>query len=228
MDLSSDEVKLLYDHWLRIPSLKLVDETTYSKIISQNYRQKIIEILQEGIEETHPMSSQMVIRHVMTAKEVRKGLEQAFGMSIKYPGLYFHLGKLEEHEIILIVAKIQEKKNYITYYGLSAKNYTSDPDWIRDDLYNDGDSIITESKVQTYLHQKMEIDEDLSRQVLKELDQVSQPKPHGFEHWLTTLDLSETPDEEILLFLMNIYRYKHEHTSSINRMLHLLQGDKPK
>jgi hypothetical protein len=204
-----------------------VDESTYSKIISQNYRQKIIEILQEGIEENHPMSSQMVIRHVMTAKEVRKGLEQAFGMSIKYPGLYFHLGKLEEHEIILIVAKIQKKKNYITYYGLSAKNYIQDPDWTRDGQDDDRGANRRENRILVYLRDKMKIDQQLSEQVMEELERVSQSKPLGFEQWLISLNLDETPDEEILLFLMNIYRYNHEHTTSINRLLHMLQGEDP-
>ncbi|MFX0205229.1 MAG: hypothetical protein ACFFDT_04535 [Candidatus Hodarchaeota archaeon] len=119
INFSQKKAKIL-NQWQEIPSILEIEDPG-EKIRKQKLRSEILTILREGIKEYDKQLEKVVIRHVYTAKEMQEILERRLSKRPSLSNIYFHLEKLQESELIKVVASIKERRHVTQYYGRTAK-----------------------------------------------------------------------------------------------------------
>lgn len=114
--------KSFFDYWGHVENIvKLTQEQT--KLVGQEIRAAIIDILALGIQDKDPMTDQPRKRHVLSAPELLEEINKRLDQPTKKSNLYFHLEKLEDAGLIKVVDQIPQGKRYTTYYGRTAKAF---------------------------------------------------------------------------------------------------------
>ncbi|MFX0185782.1 MAG: hypothetical protein ACFE95_22080 [Candidatus Hodarchaeota archaeon] len=116
----SPEKNKIVNHWQEIPPILEVKDPGES-IRKQELRSEILTILREGIKEYDKQLDEVTIRHVFSAKELQELLEKKLIRRPSLSNTYFHLEKLQESELIKVVASIKEGRHVTQYYGRTAK-----------------------------------------------------------------------------------------------------------
>jgi DNA-binding transcriptional ArsR family regulator len=118
-DEHGDERKKLYEFWERLPPVTLL--ALSSKVMSSHpARPAILRILREGVVDRFDEEPVERVRHALKADEIRARLKER-GIKMSKTNLYFHLGVLEENDLIKVVAKVLEGRHRVAYYGRTAR-----------------------------------------------------------------------------------------------------------
>ncbi len=114
-----DERKTLYEFWERLPPVTLL--ALSSKVLSSHpARPAILKILREGVVDRFDEEPVERVRHALKADEIRARLKEE-GIKMSKTNLYFHLGVLEENDLVKVVAKVLEGRHKVAYYGRTAR-----------------------------------------------------------------------------------------------------------
>jgi DNA-binding transcriptional ArsR family regulator len=116
----SQKKLMIINHWQEIPSILEIEDPGI-KIRKQELRSEILAILREGIKEYDKQRDEVISRHVFSAKEMQEYLEKKLIKKPSLSNIYFHLEKLQESELIKVVASIKEGRHVTQYYGRTAK-----------------------------------------------------------------------------------------------------------
>ncbi|MFX0184448.1 MAG: hypothetical protein ACFE95_15305 [Candidatus Hodarchaeota archaeon] len=120
--LSDPKLKrILLDHWQKIPIIKEIPEPMPTKLIKQEIRSELLDILREGVEEYNENNEISEIRHAFSVKELHKFVKDRINTKIKISNVYFHLNKLKEKDYIEIVTSIREGRQTTHFFGRTAK-----------------------------------------------------------------------------------------------------------
>ncbi|MFX0173936.1 MAG: hypothetical protein ACFE9L_18785 [Candidatus Hodarchaeota archaeon] len=119
INLSQKKLTII-NQWQEIPSILEIEDPGV-KIRKQKLRSEILAILREGIKEYDKQRDEVIIRHVFSAKEMQEFLEKKLKKRPSLSNIYFHLEKLQESELIKVVASIKEGRHVTQYYGRTAK-----------------------------------------------------------------------------------------------------------
>jgi len=118
-DEQGDERETLYEFWERLPPVTLL--ALSSKVMSSHpARPAILRILREGVVDQFDDEPKERVRHALKAEEIRASLKER-GVKVSKTNLYFHLGVLEEHGLIKVVAKVLEGRHMVAYYGRTSR-----------------------------------------------------------------------------------------------------------
>jgi DNA-binding transcriptional ArsR family regulator len=118
-DVHGDERKTLYEFWEKLPPVTLL--ALSSKVLSSHpARPAILGILREGVVERFDEEPGEQVRHALKAEEIRARLKEE-GIKMSKTSLYFHLGVLEENDLVKVVAKLLEGRHRVAYYGRTAR-----------------------------------------------------------------------------------------------------------
>ncbi len=114
-----DERKTLYEFWEKLPPVTLL--ALSSKVMSSHpARPAILRILREGVVDRFDEEPEERVRHALKADEIRARLKEE-GIKMSKTNLYFHLGVLEENDLVKVVAKVLEGRHRVAYYGRTAR-----------------------------------------------------------------------------------------------------------
>jgi len=120
-DENGDEREVLYDFWERLPPVTLL--ALPSKVMSSHpARPATLRILREGVIDRFEEEPVERVRRALKAEEIRARLKDR-GVKVSKTSLYFHLGVLEEHNLIKVVAKVLEGRHMVAYYGRTARGF---------------------------------------------------------------------------------------------------------
>ncbi|MHA2028347.1 MAG: hypothetical protein ACW99Q_03065 [Candidatus Kariarchaeaceae archaeon] len=115
------ERERLFRYWQNVPPVKMVN-AEIQKVEGHDIRGKILKVLRNGIPDNFLLDgNSLTKRHVLTAQEIRSYLEKEENLKIKINSLYFHLGILEEYNIITIVNAILQGRHRVAYYGRTSR-----------------------------------------------------------------------------------------------------------
>jgi DNA-binding transcriptional ArsR family regulator len=118
-DEQGDERETLYKFWEKLPPITLL--SLPSKVMSSHpARPAILRILREGVVDRFDEEPVERVRHALKADEIRTRLKER-GVKVSKTNLYFHLGVLEEHDLIKVVAKLLEGRHRVAYYGRTSR-----------------------------------------------------------------------------------------------------------
>lgn len=118
-DEHGDERKKLYEFWERLPPVTLL--ALSSKVMSSHpARPAILRILREGVVDRFDEEPGERVRHALKADEIRARLKEQ-DIKMSKTNLYFHLGVLEENDLVKVVAKVLEGRHRVAYYGRTAR-----------------------------------------------------------------------------------------------------------
>ena len=118
-DENGDDREVLYDFWERLPPVTLL--ALPSKVMSSHpARPATLRILREGVIDRFEEEPVERVRHALKAEEIRASLKER-GVKVSKTNLYFHLGVLEEHGLIKVVAKVLEGRHMVAYYGRTSR-----------------------------------------------------------------------------------------------------------
>ena len=106
----------IYTFWQIIPLVKKMNDEKFTQL-KQETRQKIIEILRTGIEDT---SSENNKRYALTANEIQSKLTTD-GSKTSLQNTYFHLKVLLDEGFITEIAILKDGRFNKRYYGRTAK-----------------------------------------------------------------------------------------------------------
>jgi DNA-binding transcriptional ArsR family regulator len=115
------EWKKVYEFWKNVPTILEIEQETFDKIVDQEFRGTILDILREGIMDDNIQENGLSRRYAMSAPEMLPKIREKLGYEVKLSNVYFHLEKLEKANLIREVAKKLEGKHYVTYYGRTSK-----------------------------------------------------------------------------------------------------------
>ena len=116
-----DPRKILYDFWDELPPVTLLSLS--SKVLSSHpARPAIIRALREGVVDHLDEEPRERVRRALKADEIRALLKER-EIKVSKTSLYFHLGVLEEHSLIKVVAKVLEGRHKVAYYGRTARGF---------------------------------------------------------------------------------------------------------
>ena len=124
--IDDQEWQKVYEFWKNVPTILEIGKDTFAKIVNQDFRGAILDILREGIIDDYIQENGLSRRHAMSAPEMLPKIREKLGYKVKLTNVYFHLEKLEKANLIQEVAKKLEGKHYITYYGRTSKLILSD------------------------------------------------------------------------------------------------------
>jgi DNA-binding transcriptional ArsR family regulator len=114
-----DSRETLYEFWDELPPIILL--AISSKVMSSHpARSPILRILRRGVVDLFDEEPKERVRRALKADEIRALLKDE-GIKMSKTNLYFHLGVLEEHGLIKIVAKLLEGRHKVAYYGRTAR-----------------------------------------------------------------------------------------------------------
>ena len=114
-----DQKKILSEFWKTLPPV-LVLALPSNVISSHPARPEILRLLREGIVDQLDDGTEERVRHALKAEEIRAHLKKQ-DIKVSKTSLYFHLGVLEDHGLIMVVAKILEGRHKVAYYGRTAR-----------------------------------------------------------------------------------------------------------
>ncbi|MFX1284013.1 MAG: hypothetical protein ACFFB5_10175 [Promethearchaeota archaeon] len=154
--------KRLLQHWQEIPVIKEIPEFMPA-LVEQEVRSAILNLLREGIEEYNEEQDLIEMRHVFSAKELRKLINERISKRIKISNVYFHINTLKDNGYLQIVTSIKEGRQITHFYGRTARLFL----WIGEPLEK---AKITEDSI--YLNLKVLLKQfhpDLASEDIKEL-----------------------------------------------------------
>ena len=111
----------VYEFWKDVPTIMEIEQETFNKIVDQEFRGAILDILRKGILDEYTKENGLPRRHAMSAPEMLPKIREKLESEVKLSNVYFHLEKLEKANLIREVAKKLEGKHYVTYYGRTSK-----------------------------------------------------------------------------------------------------------
>jgi Fe2+ or Zn2+ uptake regulation protein len=108
-----------YEFWKDVPVIVEIEEKTFTKIVDQEFRGTILEILRKGIIDEQGLPT----RHAMSASEMLPKIQEKLESEVQLTNIYFHLEKLEKAGLIREVTKRKKKeeRHYVKYYGRTSK-----------------------------------------------------------------------------------------------------------
>jgi hypothetical protein len=115
------EWQKVYEFWKNVPTILEIEHDTFHKIVDQNFRGSILDILREGIKDDSIQENGLSRRYAMSAPEMLPKIREKLGYDVKLSNIYFHLEKLEKANLIQEVTKRLEGKHHVTYYGRTSK-----------------------------------------------------------------------------------------------------------
>lgn len=133
LQLQEEAKERVFQFWNKIPMISFQDLDKL-KIINQEIRSEILDLLRVGIEESRIIENKEIKhRHALNAKEIMEYVSERMNQSLKLSNIYFHLQQLEENGFIMEVASVREGKHNVRYYGRIAKVFVfiehyDDPD----------------------------------------------------------------------------------------------------
>jgi DNA-binding transcriptional ArsR family regulator len=113
--------KVLLNHWQNIPVIKEIPEPMPTKLIKQEIRSEILDVLREGVQEYDENNNIVEIRYAFSVKELHKLIKERIKTRIKISNVYFHLNRLREKGYIEIITSISEGRQTTHYFGRTAR-----------------------------------------------------------------------------------------------------------
>ena len=113
--------KKILTHWQELLVIKEIPEPMPEKLVQQEVRSAILDILRKGIEEYNENLDLVEVRHVFSAKELYKLIKERISVQIKISNIYFHLNRLKDSGYVQIVASIKEGRQITHFYGRTAR-----------------------------------------------------------------------------------------------------------
>ena len=113
--------KKIYDHWKGIQIIKEIEGNQPKKLVDQKIRSAILNLLREGLEERDEDDNQIRRRYVFSTKEIHSFIKDSIQVKIKISNVYFHLHKLQDQNLVKIIATKKEGRNITHYYGCTAR-----------------------------------------------------------------------------------------------------------
>jgi DNA-binding transcriptional ArsR family regulator len=113
--------KIFLNHWQNIPVIKEIPEPMPIKLIKQEIRSEILDILRVGVKEYDESNNIFEFRHVFSVKELHKLMKERINTRIKISNVYFHLNRLREKGYIEIVTSIKEGRQTTHFFGRTAR-----------------------------------------------------------------------------------------------------------
>lgn len=119
--IEGQEWQKVYEFWKDVPTIIEIKQETFNKVVNQEFRGAILDILRKGIVDEYTQENELPRRHAMSAPEMLPKIREKLESEVKLSNVYFHLEKLEKANLIREVVKKLEGKHNITYYGRTSK-----------------------------------------------------------------------------------------------------------
>ena len=155
--------KGIFNHWQKIPVIKEIPEPMPLKLVKQEVRSEILDVLRKGIEEYDEKQDLIEVRHVFSAKELHKLIKERLSIKIKISNVYFHLNKLLDKGYVQIVTSIKEGRQITHFYGRTARLFL----WMGEPL--DTTDVNDESKFSDFIIILKRFNPDLTSVTINEL-----------------------------------------------------------
>ena len=171
-----------------------------SKLVHQEVRSEILDILREGIKEFDESEDQEVIRHVLSSKELHKIIKQNLKTKIKLSNVYFHLHKLEEKGYVEIITSIKEGRHITHYYGRKARLYL----WIGEPFEEIKEKSKFQNIVDILKHFNPELSLDSIESLLNSLVKSKKKTHNLIKQWIES---NENVLIDLNLDIRDLYRF---------------------
>ncbi|MHA2246693.1 MAG: hypothetical protein ACXADY_17250 [Candidatus Hodarchaeales archaeon] len=212
------------DHWQKIPVIKEIPEPMPLKLVKQEVRSEILNVLRKGIEEYDEKQNLVEIRHVFSAKELHKLIKESLSIKIKISNVYFHLNKLIDKGYVQIVTSIKEGRQITHFYGRTARLFL----WMGEPL--DTTDVTDESKFSDFIIILKRFNPDLTSETVNNLFrsflQVRQETHDRAKRWmeknLEIVTELNVDTRDVYKFLMSIDRCDSKTIETYNKLMKLL------